>query len=182
MAIRLRQVDGVTVALCAAESDAQPTDLYLDGNAHHALMVKFEMDLHREGVIASPPNDARTVALMETQKVRDAQEECRRWNESHCDDTPIGCYDCGRQYGDGYGFPDLLVPNDIWRRISPTGDEGGLLCPSCIVKRVAAIGCYSIPAAFMSGPLKSVDPTVMEALLGMENLREQLLPHGAVGS
>lgn len=42
------------------------------------------------------------------------------------------CHDCGREYGAEYGFPDLVVPVDVWKKISPTGDEGGLLCPSCM--------------------------------------------------
>ena len=83
------------------------------------------------------------------------------------------CYDCGRPYGNEHGFPDLIVSNDVWRQISPTKDNGGLLCPSCIVKRVAALGMSNVPAAFMSGPLKSVDPDLMFALRWIENLKEQ---------
>lgn len=87
-----------------------------------------------------------------------------------------GCYDCGRRYGNEYGFPDLIIPNSMWRQISPTGDEGGLLCPSCIVKRVAALdvkGTFAVPCAFMSGPLKSVDPDLMHTMRWVENLKEQ---------
>lgn len=62
------------------------------------------------------------------------------------------CLDCGRKYGDEYGFPDLLVPNDIWVKISPTGDEGGLLCPSCMCRRASDLGLTSVPARFVSGP------------------------------
>jgi hypothetical protein len=62
------------------------------------------------------------------------------------------CYDCGRRYGDEYGFPDLVVPNDVWEEISPTGDEGGLLCPSCLCRRLYLRGIKSI-GAFRSGPL-----------------------------
>jgi len=85
------------------------------------------------------------------------------------------CYDCGRPYGNEHGFPDLIIPNEIWRRISPTKDNGGLLCPSCIVKRVSDLGCgtYSVVGAFMSGPIKSVDPDLMHTIRWVENLREQ---------
>ncbi|KKL73470.1 hypothetical protein LCGC14_2074520, partial [marine sediment metagenome] len=41
------------------------------------------------------------------------------------------CHDCEQPYGDP-GFPDLIIPNDAWRHISPTGDQHGILCPSCI--------------------------------------------------
>jgi hypothetical protein len=62
------------------------------------------------------------------------------------------CYGCARRYGAEYGFPDLVVPDDVWKRISPTGDEGGLLCPSCMVKRAATLGLENVPARFTSGP------------------------------
>ncbi len=83
----------------------------------------------------------------------------------------VRCHDCTRPYGDP-GFPDLIIPNEAWRRISPTGDEGGLLCPSCICARLerAGIGCEG---AFMSGPIESVSRPLMTALRQIENLREQ---------
>lgn len=62
------------------------------------------------------------------------------------------CYDCGRRYGGEFGFPDLVVPHDIWAKISPTGDEGGLLCPSCMCRRAIDAGLERVPAIFRSGP------------------------------
>ena len=61
------------------------------------------------------------------------------------------CYDCARPYGDEHGFPDLIVPDDVWDRISPTSSSQGLLCPSCICKRLfdEDIKCH---VAFHSGP------------------------------
>ena len=44
MAIRLRDVDGVLVALCAAKTNAQPNDVYLDDAQHYALACKFARD------------------------------------------------------------------------------------------------------------------------------------------
>ena len=77
--------------------------------------------------------------------------------ESDGDGVPlpkmVGCYDCARPYGDEHGFPDLLIPHAAWAKISPTGDEGGLLCPSCIAKRCHAAGLENVPATFASGPL-----------------------------
>jgi hypothetical protein len=63
------------------------------------------------------------------------------------------CFDCQRPYGDEHGFPDLVISNESWRRISPTGDEGGLLCPSCICKRLHDAGLENVEAAFRSGPI-----------------------------
>ena len=66
--------------------------------------------------------------------------------------SDIKCHDCDRPYGDEHGFPDLVVPKDVWKKISPTKNEGGMLCPSCICKRLydASIECK---AEFRSGPL-----------------------------
>ena len=83
------------------------------------------------------------------------------------------CYDCGRPYGDEHGFPDLVIPNEQWRTISPTGDGGGLLCPSCICARLHRAGVRSCYGTFMSGPIRSVDEPMMYALRWVENLREQ---------
>lgn len=60
------------------------------------------------------------------------------------------CYDCGLPYTDS-GFADLVVPHDVWRRISPTGNEGGLLCPTCLV-RAASVAGVQCRAVFRSGP------------------------------
>lgn len=62
------------------------------------------------------------------------------------------CYDCGRKYGDEFGFPDLIVPHDVWNRISPNRNEGGLLCPSCICRRLFLAGIET-RGFFTSGPL-----------------------------
>lgn len=74
------------------------------------------------------------------------------------------CHDCDRPYGDEHGFPDLLIPHDIWRQISPTGDQGGLLCPSCICKRLhdAGIRCLG---AFASGPINAIPYEEMSSLM-----------------
>jgi hypothetical protein len=79
--------------------------------------------------------------------------------------TTAACHDCGRAYGEAYGFPDLLVPHDIWNRhLSPTGDEGGLLCPSCMCKRAHAAGLADVPARFTSGPFAAQPATTTDAL------------------
>jgi len=65
---------------------------------------------------------------------------------------PRVCFDCGRRYGDEYGFPDLVIPHDVWMIISPSGDEGGLLCSSCICRRLHEAG-ITTEGRFTSGPL-----------------------------
>jgi hypothetical protein len=79
-----------------------------------------------------------------------------------------GCYDCKRPYASG-GFPDLIIPYWAWKRISPTGDDGGLLCPSCICERLHIEG-IKCEGSFMSGPIESVPQSVMSALRRVENI------------
>jgi hypothetical protein len=79
MAIRIRNVNGFTVALCAAETDPQAGDTYLDDAQHHALSTKFGLDWHSEGLIENPLTDSELAAVMETQKVRDAETELNLW-------------------------------------------------------------------------------------------------------
>jgi hypothetical protein len=82
----------------------------------------------------------------------------------------MGCHDCNRPYGNEHGFPDLIIPYEIWKQITPTSDDGGLLCPSCICKRLHDGGFSRIPAAFMSGPILSVTEATMNALRRIENI------------
>jgi hypothetical protein len=49
MAIRIREVEGHTIALCAAETKPKAGDLYLDDAIHHALSTKFGLDWKEEG-------------------------------------------------------------------------------------------------------------------------------------
>lgn len=78
------------------------------------------------------------------------------------------CADCGRPYGSG-GFPDLIIPYWAWKQISPTGDGGGLLCPSCICARLHIQG-IRCEGAFMSGPIVSVSQPMMETMRRVENI------------
>lgn len=78
------------------------------------------------------------------------------------------CHDCDRTYSSG-GFPDLIIPFWAWKQISPSGDDGGLLCPSCICQRLHDAG-ISCEGAFMSGPIISVTNPTMNALRRIENI------------
>jgi hypothetical protein len=78
------------------------------------------------------------------------------------------CEDCKRPYGSG-GFPDLIIPYWAWKQISPTGDDGGLLCPSCICYRLHVQG-IRCEGAFMSGPIESVSRPVMDTMRRVENI------------
>jgi hypothetical protein len=79
------------------------------------------------------------------------------------------CQDCERSYGSEHGFPDLIIPYEAWKQISPTGDDGGLLCPSCICKRLHDKG-IRCEGALMSGPIISISRAEMSLLRRIENI------------
>ena len=43
------------------------------------------------------------------------------------------CYDCGLNYGDP-GWIEAIIPDKIWYDITPTSDQGGILCITCITR------------------------------------------------
>lgn len=49
------------------------------------------------------------------------------------------CEDCGAEYGT---FPDYILQDDVWKRIAPREDGNGILCPTCIAKRLDKIGLW----------------------------------------
>lgn len=57
------------------------------------------------------------------------------------EERPQGCcYDCRLEYEK---FPDMIIPAGLWERINPTEHEGaGLLCPTCIARRLDYIGVW----------------------------------------
>ncbi len=66
------------------------------------------------------------------------------------------CHDCGRAYF-GPGWIEAVIPSVIWnQQISPTGDEGGLLCINCIAIRCARLGLENVPVLLAAGPLVAV--------------------------
>lgn len=68
MAIRIRKVDGMMIALCAAETDVEPDDIYLNDSIHYALTTKFSEDYNLR------ISDPVIVKCMNSQKIRDAKE------------------------------------------------------------------------------------------------------------
>jgi hypothetical protein len=67
MAIRIRIVNGYTIALCAACTQPKDGDLYLDDSVHHAMSTKFSLDWHEEGLIDDPSVDEELVFLMKSE-------------------------------------------------------------------------------------------------------------------
>ncbi len=94
MAIRIRVIDGVKVALCAARSMAKEGDVYLDDGEHHALYVKFDLDFASEGKSEAIYRNSEESRIMEQEESnnpnrewwdgfygKDEQQELRKINE-----------------------------------------------------------------------------------------------------
>jgi hypothetical protein len=60
VSIRIRRVEGITVALCAARSVEKTGDVYLDDDQHHALAEKFRRDFTDEGLWPLLPDTVNT--------------------------------------------------------------------------------------------------------------------------
>lgn len=59
----------------------------------------------------------------------------------------IECYDCGLPYGEYEKWPlDFVIQDELWEKISPSGDQGGLLCPNCMCRRLRKLGMYAVVA------------------------------------
>ena len=58
----------------------------------------------------------------------------------------MGCYDCELEYG-GDGWIEAIIPDKIWNKIRPEGnaENCGILCITCIVKRLRAGGFKGVP-------------------------------------
>ena len=54
------------------------------------------------------------------------------------DNNGCTCHKCGKNYK-----MDLMVSDDLWKLITPSkNDQGGLLCPTCIIQSVERIGGF----------------------------------------
>lgn len=79
------------------------------------------------------------------------------------------CEDCGRLYGEEHGFPDFIIPYSAWEQISTHGDESGLLCACCIIKRLHDKGIRCV-GAFISGVIDSVSAHEIALNRRIENI------------
>lgn len=70
------------------------------------------------------------------------------------------CADCREPYGSP-SFPDLVIADWAWKKIAPTSDGNGLLCPGCLLARLTNAG-IECSGKFTSGPLASAPAVVPE--------------------
>lgn len=67
MAIRIRKINGHTVALCAAITKPGPGEQYLDDTIHHALSVKFSNDYNNEGLWPLPVDSVEVDRMLKAE-------------------------------------------------------------------------------------------------------------------
>ncbi len=73
MAIRLRKVNSILVALCAAATEPKKGDVYLDDGQHHALTCKFERDWVSEGLFMMDLDGPEHVIMEHIEDVKEKE-------------------------------------------------------------------------------------------------------------
>lgn len=64
----------------------------------------------------------------------------------------VVCFDCGAEYGNP-AWVEAVVADHIWNKyLSPTGDEGGILCIGCMAGRAARAGLSDVRVRLTAGP------------------------------
>lgn len=116
-----------------AERNVMRLAEHLRGNRHHAIAADAGLAIRT--LLASPPPAS-------SPKV----------SEDGC-----VCQDCGRTF-----IGDLLVPDDIWAKISPKpvdgNKTGGLLCGGCIVDRIVGRDIAAVVFAALSPDIQGDGP------------------------
>lgn len=135
-----------------------------------AAATTARLKTDRTGGHAEGDNEALEMAAREIRALPLTKEG----DQTSCEEITARCEDCDRPYGEDHGFPDFIIPLDMWQRISSAGDETGLLCPSCICGRLHRADIREVEGAFMSGPIHSVSRATMYALRRVENVELRL--------
>lgn len=65
------------------------------------------------------------------------------------------CHGCGLDYTSP-AWADVVIPDEIWRRISPDGEGNGVLCFNCMNRRLVRKGLDNVPCSIKSGPMENV--------------------------
>lgn len=92
MAIRIREVNGILVAICAARSIPKEGDIYLHDGIHHALSIKFGLDFAKEGFMAPFYENSVEALLMEQEESNNKNREW--WDTVYGEDSNIDVSGC----------------------------------------------------------------------------------------
>lgn len=70
MAIRVREINGRLVALCARVTIPVEGDVYLHDGIHHALSEKFGLDFESMGFLKDAPVDKTSKQIIEREEAK----------------------------------------------------------------------------------------------------------------
>jgi len=77
----------------------------------------------------------------------------RRWKYHGMASRVAGCWDCGLSY-DSHQWVECVLPHDIWELVNPSSDiGGGILCITCIVRRLAFLGLENVPVQIFNSTI-----------------------------
>jgi len=65
----------------------------------------------------------------------------------------LSCYDCGYNYNRP-DWVEAVVPDEVWEKIAPNEEGGGILCIHCMSKRMVEAGIRST-VVITAGPMLS---------------------------
>lgn len=89
----------------------------------------------------------------------------------------LACYDCGLPYGSKHWI-EAVVANHIWNaHLSPTKNEGGILCINCMAVRAAKAGLVDVHVRLTAGPFTTKKVAARQTMPSPSALSEhQSLP------
>jgi regulator of replication initiation timing len=101
-----------------------------------------------EGAAESGSVAGRSVTRGEALRISQetiARAEAERLTQPFAEQSPGHeiCQLCGREMGIGFHVDD-----EVWKKLSPSGDQWGVLCPWCADKRAKELGMTDVPATF----------------------------------
>lgn len=82
----------------------------------------------------------------------------------------VRCHDCGLDYSQFSA--DFVIQNELWRKISPSKNENGILCPNCMCKRLINLGMSAVWVVVNTGEIEignSIIAKVVNFLLNTKN-------------
>jgi hypothetical protein len=135
---------GVLAALAARPS--QPNAAMVE-EALHNLIVLARPHFSDETQMLALSEAERVLAALRTEALGDEERE---WLLPRPDGV-LSCYQCRLPYG-GDHWVEAVVEHDVWAKISPTGNEGGILCINCMANRLHRLGIYDVPVKLTAGP------------------------------
>ena len=66
----------------------------------------------------------------------------------------LTCFDCPQLY-EADDWVEAVIPCEAWDQISPHEEGGGVLCVSCMARRLVAAGLNHVPVEITAGPMRT---------------------------